>query len=430
MINPPSNVNPAPPAPSAKAHDAARNFWEVGAYRDVVSRVEGGIGQVDDVAKMLGERGAIEAKYAAMLRQWSERWEGKMDRAANGTAGSVKGSLQGLLAEAEATAQVHLQSEARLAAVYGSQIPAWKKEQYPKTKVMKQYKAIKRAEDGFAKAQAPWAKLMDKVERGHKAHAGAVKAHEAADRRARDAALATNVTQDERRKLQDKVARALVEVDQAKAKCSARLDALAADAARYRAEMTAVFDDCQDLEQRRIEFFKGAIGTFVQGLVAPGGAEGYGPGDRVHDAVQAINADADLLAYAATRGTGMPFEPPRALDAEAHTDADRGWAPSPVDLEPPPAGESCAEESVWGPSEPGDAAVDAQEKMVRAIYDYAGEDAEELSFKIGDLLTQLEDADDQGWCKGRDATGNVGFFPAYYVKQSENSGEGAESEEC
>ena len=36
-------------------------------------------------------------------------------------------------------------------------------------------------------------------------------------------------------------------------------------------------------------------------------------------------------------------------------------------------------------------------------------------FFLGDILTKLEDEDDQGWCKGRVA-GRVGLYPATYVE--------------
>lgn len=53
---------------------------------------------------------------------------------------------------------------------------------------------------------------------------------------------------------------------------------------------------------------------------------------------------------------------------------------------------------------------------VQALYDYEAEDPEEISFKAGDVLTQVEDEDDQGWCKGIHTNGQFGLYPANYVE--------------
>jgi hypothetical protein len=84
---------------------------------------------------------------------------------------------------------------------------------------------------------------------------------------------------------------------------------------------------------------------------------------------------------------------------------------------PPPSNRDSAanpfgEDEEWdeGPVDDGSAGV-----PVRALYDYDGQEADELSFKVGDVFVKIKDKDDQGWCTGR-KDGVVGLYPDNYCQ--------------
>lgn len=53
-------------------------------------------------------------------------------------------------------------------------------------------------------------------------------------------------------------------------------------------------------------------------------------------------------------------------------------------------------------------------KKVKALYDFVGENEDELSFKAGDVITELEPVDDD-WMRG-ELMGKAGIFPKNYVQ--------------
>jgi len=53
-----------------------------------------------------------------------------------------------------------------------------------------------------------------------------------------------------------------------------------------------------------------------------------------------------------------------------------------------------------------------------ALYDYDAAEENEISFKEGDLIVEIEAASDDWW-QGKDGAGNVGLFPANYVEVQE-----------
>lgn len=58
----------------------------------------------------------------------------------------------------------------------------------------------------------------------------------------------------------------------------------------------------------------------------------------------------------------------------------------------------------------------SQQKTVRAMYDYVAADSDEVSFKDGDVIVNVQ-AIDEGWMYGTvQRTGKTGMLPANYVE--------------
>uniref|UniRef100_T1PK66 SH3 domain protein n=1 Tax=Musca domestica TaxID=7370 RepID=T1PK66_MUSDO len=57
-------------------------------------------------------------------------------------------------------------------------------------------------------------------------------------------------------------------------------------------------------------------------------------------------------------------------------------------------------------------------RIYRALYDYEAQDVDEVSFREGDIIFEVESID-SGWMTGRvERTGKTGMLPANYVEQA------------
>ncbi len=53
-----------------------------------------------------------------------------------------------------------------------------------------------------------------------------------------------------------------------------------------------------------------------------------------------------------------------------------------------------------------------------ALYDFTADDASQISFKAGDVIT-VHQMEDSGWWSGANPEGDVGWFPASYVEATQ-----------
>jgi len=91
-------------------------------------------------------------------------------------------------------------------------------------------------------------------------------------------------------------------------------------------------------------------------------------------------------------------------------------APIPPPPPPPPPAELAAPPAP--PAPPVHAPAEDEGVVAIALYDYDKAEENELSFKEGDRIIEIEAASEDWW-QGKDAHGNVGLFPANYVEVQE-----------
>ena len=91
----------------------------------------------------------------------------------------------------------------------------------------------------------------------------------------------------------------------------------------------------------------------------------------------------------------------------------KGGADKIPEEEPQAAPAEAAATETATPSANGDIAVGSN---LRALYDYAGSQDDELSFKEGEIIV-LSGKDDEVWWRGT-LDGREGVFPATYVEQA------------
>ncbi|KAG7238908.1 hypothetical protein INR49_030455 [Caranx melampygus] len=119
--------------------------------------------------------------------------------------------------------------------------------------------------------------------------------------------------------------------------------------------------------------------------------------NELHNTLMAIDEQEDLRWWKNTHGPGMPTDWPHFQE----------WTPEKKNKK----GKKDVEKK--GTIE---RSVMIGGVKVRALYDYVGQETDELSFKAGEEFLKIEDEDDQGWCRGMKDGGWEGLYPANYVE--------------
>ncbi|XP_016907560.2 protein kinase C and casein kinase substrate in neurons protein 2 isoform X7 [Apis cerana] len=464
------------------------SFWEPGNYKRTTKRIEDGHKLCDSLITLVQERAEIEKSYAKALKNWSKNWNDKIEKGPE--YGTTEAAWKGVLVESERLCDLHLRVKENLCNDIIQQVKTWQKETYHKS--MMTLKERKEMEDAFKKAQKPWVKLLQKVEKAKSEYHNSCKTERTAANMERNASADSSLSPDQVRKMQDRVQKTKEEVQKAKEKYEAALQEINQYNPKYMEDMTQVFEKCQEMEAQRLQFFKEVLFgihkclNISQDPILPQIYEEF------YHTINNADHEKDLKWWSNNHGVNMAMNWPQFEDyTEEFRDIAKGSkskealpAGSITLINQRPVGEDVHEyppvnnkskskptsrvistdvshadtktdtinsskhsseknnhdgnavnrtstmtngtnvkqesnpfeEEEWD-EDSGEPLVDNGEPgvLVRALYDYEGAEADELSFKQGDVFDKLEDEDEQGWCKGR-KDGRVGLYPANYVE--------------
>ncbi|XP_011335891.1 protein kinase C and casein kinase substrate in neurons protein 1 isoform X2 [Ooceraea biroi] len=470
------------------------SFWEPGNYKRTTRRIEDGHKLCDSLIALVQERAEIEKNYAKALKNWSKNWNDKIEKGPE--YGTTEAAWKGVLVESDRLCDLHLRVKENLCNDIVQQVKTWQKDAYHKS--MMTLKERKEMEDAFKKAQKPWAKLLQKVEKAKSEYHNSCKTERTAANMERNASADSSLSPDQMargsenvKKMQDRVQKTKEEVQKAKEKYEAALQEINQYNPKYMEDMTQVFEKCQEMEAQRLQFFKDVLFgihkclNVSQDPVLPQIYEEF------YHTINNADHEKDLKWWSNNHGVNMAMNWPQFEDyteefreitkgskskealpagsitlinqrpvgedlhefppvnnksksksaarvisadgnhADSKTDTiSTGKQPSEKNDESDSVNRPATitngtnnvkqesnpfEEEEWD-EDGGEPLVDNGEPgvPVRALYDYEGAEADELSFKQGDVFEKLEDEDEQGWCKGR-KEGKVGLYPANYV---------------
>ncbi|XP_054856310.1 protein kinase C and casein kinase substrate in neurons protein 2 isoform X2 [Eublepharis macularius] len=425
------------------------SFWEVGNYKRTVKRIEDGHRLCNDLMNCIHERARIEKVYAQQLTEWAKRWKQLVEKGPQ--YGTVEKSWHAFMLEAEKVSELHLDIKGALMNEDFEKIKNWQKEAFHK-QMIGGFKETKEAEDGFRKAQKPWAKKLKEVEASKKAYHAACKEEKLAVSREANSKADPTLNPEQLKKLQDKVDRSKQDVLKTKEKYERSLKELDNATPQYMENMEQVFENCQQFEDKRLRFFREVLLEVQEHLDLSTTGSYKNIYRELEQNIKGADAVEDLRWFRANHGPGMSMNWPqfeewsadlnRTLSRREKKKAADGvtltginqmgyqqnknsvsssernqsypteW--SDEETNNPFSSSDVQEET--NPFEEEEASPTAMEVRVRALYDYEGQEHDELSFKTGEELTKIEDEDEQGWCKGRLDSGQVGLYPANYVE--------------
>lgn len=428
------------------AHDS---FYEVGNYKRTVKRFDDGHRFCTDLMKCIQERAGIEKAYAQQLTKWSKRW---MQGVVKGPQyGTVERAWLAGMTEAEKVSELHQEVKNNLVNDFEN-VKNWQKNSYH-NQMMRGFKETNEAEEGFKKAQETWAKKLKELETAKKSYHMACKEEKLASTRVTNCKEDASVAADQQKKLQEKVDKCKQNSQAAKDRYVKALNELNKCTPQYIENMEQVFSQCQQFEEKRLGFLRAMLLDVKRHLNLTENQSYSMVYRELECTITSASPQEDLKWFSNNHGPDMHMNWPQFEEynpdlghsitkkekSKKSSDGVTAFHTRTRSVNSAQAGDSGSSfeknqaytaYTEWsnkdqtatysgndtnGGSNPFDKET-GKGVRVRALYDYDGQEQDELSFRAGDELTKLEDEDEQGWCRGRLDNGQQGLYPANSVE--------------
>lgn len=303
-----SSVRGSSPDPATVLSSSWFNFWDVNSYKRTVKRIDDGARLCDDLLKLLAERAEIEGLYATKLQGWSKKWNDLVGKGPE--YGTVKSSWLNITNEADQLAEIHNELQIRLVNQVHGNVQKWKSANYHKS--LLSWKETKTAEEGFSKAQKPWAKRHDGVLKCKRAYYQACKVRDQTEKLYKEARVeGSTVNEEQVKKLKEKSEKAVNDVQITRDKYQESLRDIGNYNPKYVEDMRYVFNKCQQSEEERKNFFKQTLLNYCQQLsLAPHFNRISSIYSDLTAAFQKADVPADISWWSVNCGTDMPTKWP------------------------------------------------------------------------------------------------------------------------
>uniref|UniRef100_A0A8C1ZDK6 Protein kinase C and casein kinase substrate in neurons 3 n=1 Tax=Cyprinus carpio TaxID=7962 RepID=A0A8C1ZDK6_CYPCA len=435
------------------------SFWEPGNYKRTVKRIDDGYKLCNELVSCFQERAKIEKGYSQQLSDWARKWRGVVEKGPQ--YGTLEKAWHAFMNAADRLSEIHMELKEKLVVEDSEKIRNWQKDAFHK-QMIGGFRETKDADEGFRKAQKPWVRKLKDVESTKKSYHQARKEERTALTRESHAKADPTKSPEEVRKFTERLEKCTQEAEKAKERYERALEELNRSNPRYMEDMEQVFEITQEAEKKRLRFFKEVLQDIHQHMDLSSNDGFRGLFRDLSQTINAANDAEDLRWWRNTHGPGMSMnwpqleewspeanrsisrrdrnsrsddvvtltnivsagdEPPKTpqettrwLEADGYYENLRGYAPGVMgkDYSSDWSDEESPKKYIAGNG------VDEEEKVVgvrvKALYDYTGQEADELSFKAGEELMKLGEEDEQGWCKGQLVSGEIGLYPANYVQ--------------